>query len=303
MVKEMKNKVINEAVNEGIESVTKKVMLFDKLPKKSKVVLKIAGLCLGIAAIAFVIKYNYIGDLTYAETVFVENIQVDGKKLQMNTVGAPLVRTKIEENNGEVRLKIYESYRAIAPDYGLEISKTFDNEIEKVVIEGAEGKKVTVYEDGTAIGWGISAIIDAKIDNIHNSGNRADLESCVKDVLAESYIIDIAESEIYMPSDNYAVCYTLEDVDLEEVNERLGNFESEDITLDKYEKAMKKYSVLMVACVGDLSEVSWNVKIDKKEMNYTFTIEDLTEYVGKDIKQCAKSATSLQELMDVLEAK
>lgn len=64
---------------------------------------------------------------------------------------------------------------------------------------------------------------------------------------------------------------------------------------------MERYACAMLATVGNLGYVTWNYSVDGAEQSCTVTVDDATERVGKDIKQCAETLSGLTQLLESLE--
>lgn len=59
-------------------------------------------------------------------------------------------------------------------------------------------------------------------------------------------------------------------------------------------------SYVMLAVIDNLGYVTWRYTTDVGQQEYTVTAEDAAAVTGKDIKQCAASASELQSLMQSL---
>ncbi|MBE7003320.1 MAG: DUF4825 domain-containing protein [Ruminococcaceae bacterium] len=65
----------------------------------------------------------------------------------------------------------------------------------------------------------------------------------------------------------------------------------------RYEDSMKKSAYLMIAMVGNLKEVEFSYTVDGVPAHQTYTAYDATTLLGQNVKDCAKSARCLSELM------
>ena len=64
------------------------------------------------------------------------------------------------------------------------------------------------------------------------------------------------------------------------------------------ERIMTAYAYILLAAVGNLSEVSYEYTVDGQTQILLVTEAEATEFVGRDIKECGKDLVLLQELIE-----
>ena len=278
--------------------------------KANKKVVYAVLLCVFFIFIGWFIKNNYFGDLSFADDVEIEKIKVEDNKLILQGYNMFNVRERVEEKDGVVTIKFYDSIHALVNDDMFEIEKTFDKDIKKVIIEGVAKKQVVIYEEDMIIDVAISSLYNSRIEEFEvayaNGNKTSTVEGHVENVMINSNLLTVENREWYSPDDSHGISYTLSDVDLQsdEMMSEDDDFYIEDQnTLENYKMAMMEYSTYIMATIGCVDEIILNVKINDEAKEFKYTAKEMSDFVGVDIKEYGKTRKGMQNLKDRLEEK
>ncbi len=67
---------------------------------------------------------------------------------------------------------------------------------------------------------------------------------------------------------------------------------------EPFKEELKKKSIQLIALIGNLSYMSYEYSTEDGPQTFTFTKEEATELIGKDIKEFGKTAKGTQQLYD-----
>ena len=271
--------------------------LRDKTNKKLRLTVGICAIIIIAILAGLYYKFNYIGTLDYVENAGILNMKVDGKKLYLEGDNVAVTRVLTEEKDGVVTIEVYTGPFAIIVSDGYVIDKTFDNDIKKVVLAGANNKSLTIYKDGKQIEKYIADLYNKKIKTATDSNEALLTEAAVYFAADKSDDINVVNKELYAKGEAYGFKYrnVYEDPD-----ELIAQYGDEESTLEYLQKAMIEYSCYMMACVEDLEEIEWNVEFYKEKETYVYSLEELSKLAGKDLKEFGKSDIALQELKNTM---
>ncbi|MHB8129276.1 MAG: DUF4825 domain-containing protein [Mobilitalea sp.] len=68
----------------------------------------------------------------------------------------------------------------------------------------------------------------------------------------------------------------------------------------KFNASMDSYSYILLALIKNCGEISWSYSIDGQQYTKKITEADTSEALSKDIKEYAKSAEQVQQLLDLM---
>ena len=239
------------------------------------IVLMLIGMTLLSIRIFYVGSEAAAGDIACHVTVDGDTVTLSGTLVSS---GQGVSRITFSDSNGMVQVKVYTALKAFWNSGEFSESYTPGSDVGQVRI-------------GDLILWENGAEISNKAARLFREmnpfvGDMPD-NSRITEILGVSDQFGAFTNELQTSTEPYGWTLRLE----------TGISQDEERTA---KKIMTADSCVMLAAVGNLGYVTWEYDVNGTVQEHTVTLEDAAAYVGKDVKEYAKSAWSLQALLEQL---
>ena len=237
-----------------------------------------------LVAVLGIIKFYLAGSEAFPAQ-FNYNVVVDGAMLDLSgnfpAGSLQYARVSFEEENGVVTISVYSALSSFWGKESFHEKYKAEREITAVYVGD-----LIAWENGTSISRTAAQVFAAKNPYVGDMPANGRVASAlgIFDQFG-SY-----KNELQTSTEPYDWALLIDAV----------------IAVDQEHAAreiMAADSYVILAVTDNLGSVTWKYKTEKGDRTYIVTTEDASEYAGRDIKQCAETVTSLQNLMQSLSIK
>ncbi len=218
-------------------------------------------------------------DANLAATVVDNTVYVSGNFVSSSE---GLARITFEESAGIVNIRIYAAPRSFVSRNSFSEKYTVQSDSVGMVRCG----DLILWENGLQISPVASQLFAAKNPFVGDMPSNTRIAS----ILGVYEQFGTYANELQTSSEPYGWTLCLDT----QVEEDEVSTARDIMTADSY---------VMLAAVGNLGYVTWEYQTDAGSRQYTVTTEDASAYAGRDIKECAQSASDLQALLESLSLK
>lgn len=240
-------------------------------------IIGIVLMLIGMTLVSF--RMFYVGSAADPKDVLID-LLVDGSDVKLTariaSSGLGISRVTFSDSSGMVQVKVYTAPKAFFNHGDFTASYTAGSDVGQVRFDG-----LILWENGTAISNTAAQLFletNPFVGDMPSNGRIAAS-------LGVSEQFGLYTNELQTSTKPYGWTLCLE-TGIAQDEERAA----QDI--------MAADSCVLLATVGNLGYVTWEYQMDGSERQYTVTADDATAYAGRDIKECAKSASELQALLD-----
>ncbi|MCR5609708.1 MAG: DUF4825 domain-containing protein [Lachnospiraceae bacterium] len=266
---------------EVAEENIKEVDYLKKVRGTNKKIIAISAVLvvlLAVMAVAVVIMRKKISavenrKLDISEFVYYD-VEVDKNELEFKGSTIYEVKYDFSSEDGVVTVNIYGEKQNLSGEH-VELSFTNDCEIKEVRIND-----YIVWQDGM-IDKNAAALYHAYnpyVGNISADNTLAGLVR-IRDLVGNF------TTELKTAEEPYGWIIKTE--------KTIYNIQEE-----QFKEELKKESMQLIALIGNLSYMSYEYSTEDGPQTFTFTKEEATELIGKDIKEFGKTAKGTQQLYD-----
>lgn len=279
--------------SEGIVNFEEKKEI-DFLKKTKKVNQKnIWGSMIGtllFVVIVYTLATYIIGYQTAHDNILCEVVSAEGRKLVVSAecrnpeyvISAASFRWISYNDEVEVTFKTVK--KSPLYDEKREFSYTAPAEFKEVSVGGR--LQPTIWYEGTKISMEAGELYDVRNSYI----GQAFANSLIADALEMTERFGIFANELQTAEEPYGWTIILqEEVPMENQKEK--------------EEEMRLCAYMMLASVENVGVVSFEYKSGGKEYSVTITEEEASEYVGRNVKDCYRDVSLMQELLEKTELK
>lgn len=270
---------------QGPQSPVQEVDYLKKVRLRSRHVALLCALGAIVLVTALVnVKFYLVGSAALP-TQFNYDVVVDSKRLDFSgsfLAGGPeYARTSFKEENGVVKISVYSAPGSLFRKGSFHEQYMAQGKINAVYLGN-----LIAWENGTSISRTAAQVFAVKNPYVGDMTANGEVASA----LGISDQFGSYRNELQTSTEPYGWAL-LFDTPIAANEEHAAR------------EIMAANSYVMLAVIDNLGYVTWEYKTENSDRTYTVTAEDASEYAGRDIKQCAKTATSLQELMQSLSTK
>ena len=267
-----------------MENEKKEIDFLKKNKKRNKAIIlgSLLAACLLVFLIVF-LRFYIMGNkanmdnVTCQTSVGENSIIIDA---DMDDDVRKLVKTKVEEGNGEIKIYVNEVLANPIGDNSLhlEINTDEGEYISYILINDR-----TVWDNGKAISGNVSKVFSTRhmyMGDMSDNNNTAN-------ALHLYEIFGTYKNELNSSKTPYGWKLILDNdipSDMAEVTER----------------NMQNYGYIILGVVQNLDEVIFEYSIDGHAKTKTVTCKDASAFLGQDIKNCYKEVSVLQSLYDMM---
>lgn len=245
---------------------------------RRKIAASVSLAILFVAAVLF-IRFYCVGSRIYAEAIACR-AEVSGKVL---TVSGTATDSKL----GISKVDFQEEKGIVTVSFQATLASPFHKK--DFTSEYAAREKITQVKLGDRIIWDNGVSISANVSEVYQAKH-----AYIGDMMANgksSTALGIAKSlgnfknELQTSEEPYGWKLILEnDVSKEEQS--------------KLRQQMKSYAYVLLATIDNMGYVTFAYTTENGNTELTVTVEEASEFAGKDIKECGKTARALQSLME-----
>lgn len=278
---------MQETTAESVKFEEKKEIDFLKKTKKTnqkKIWGSIIGTVVAIVTIYLLATY-VIGYPTAHDNVKCEVVSVEGKKIVVSAecrnpeyvISKAAFRWIAEDDEIEVvfntvkRSPLYEEKR--------EFTYMAPREFKEVCVGGR--MQPSIWYEGNNISMEAGELFDVRNPYI----GQAFANSLVADALELSERFGVFSNELQTSAEPYEWKVVLQ----EQVPSRVR---------EEKEQEMRSCGYLMLASVQNVGSIAFEYESEGKEYLVNVTVEEASEYIGRDIKECYENPVLLQELLE-----
>ena len=191
-----------------------------------------------------------------------------------------LVKTKVEEGNGTVKIYVNEVLANPVKDHSfhLELEQANGDTISYVLINDR-----AIWDNGKSISGNVSKAYSTRhmyMGNMSDNNNTAN-------ALHLYEIFGTYKNELNSSNEPYGWKLILD-------NDIPSNMA--EVT----ERNMQNYGYIILGLVSNLDEVIFEYTIDGQATTKTVTCKEASDFLGQDIKNCYKEVSVLQSLYDMM---
>lgn len=191
-----------------------------------------------------------------------------------------LVKTKVEEGNGTVKIYVNEVLANPVKDHSfhLELEQANGDTISYVLINDR-----AIWDNGKSISGNVSKAYSTRhmyMGNMSDNNNTAN-------ALHLYEIFGTYKNELNSSNEPYGWKLILD-------NDIPSNMA--EVT----ERNMQNYGYIILGLVSNLDEVIFEYTIDGQAKTKTVTCKEASDFLGQDIKNCYKEVSVLQSLYDMM---
>lgn len=267
------------------QAAGKEVDYLKKVHRRStrrSLIIGVALMLISVSLLSF--RFFYIGSEASAETVAC-HVTVEGDTVTvagtLTSSGMAVSRVTFSDSAGIVRMKVYAAPVAFWNSGDFSESYTAGSDVIQVCC-------------GDLVAWENGVEISKTTARLFNETNPfvGDMpsNSRIATILGVSGQLGPFTNELQTTSEPYGWTLLLED-----------SIASGDEAMAR--EIMAADSYVMLAAIGNLGYVTWEYRTDEGARQYTVTQEEASAYVGGDVKECARSASELQALLESLSIK
>lgn len=240
-------------------------------------IIGIVLMLIGMTLVSF--RMFYVGSAADPKDVLID-LLVDGSDVKVTariaSSGLGISRVTFSDSSGMVQVKVYTAPKAFFNHGDFTASYTAGSDVGQVRFDG-----LILWENGTAISNTAAQLFletNPFVGDMPSNGRIAAS-------LGVSEQFGLYTNELQTSKKPYGWTLCLE----------TGIAQDEECAA---QDIMAADSCVMLATVGNLGYVTWEYQMDGSERQYTVTADDAAAYAGRDIKECAQSASELQALLD-----
>ncbi|SET31063.1 DUF4825 domain-containing protein [[Clostridium] polysaccharolyticum] len=245
----------------------------------------VATVIIFLAIALTVVRIGFTGENSGWDAVYC-NASVEGNTVTISgnvrDSYRGITRVKWEESGNTVSVKVYTAPKTILSHNTFH--KTFTA---KETVKTVRFETYILWENGTPIGRTASKLFADKNPYIGNMSANGKIAFGLG--IGEQF--GSYKTELQTLKEPYGWKLILDQVPIAKQNEEAAK------------KIMEADSYVMLAVIQNMGYVTWNYEVDGKRKEYTVTVNDAADYVGKDIKSCAETAAELQKLLKSLNIK